>query len=620
MGTAAQTFKSIAIPLAEDAYRYLLRGGYTMLEKLGPGGEYLAKTLRDQPTLESNMAGETLFKLRNIWDKVPISTRLQVRATPAIARAQVSATVPEVQALSQAMAIRGAKRTVFNVATGKTTKVPYFVGENFFPTILTDKSLRLGPEQDELINHLITTGQVVDKTRAKLELNRLAGEMLGARGFEHMTDFKWKVPDKFLELDPIIAYGEWGRSASRYITKMDLYGPKMVNLETAVDVIDKQFGFTARNFALNVIDVHEYGYGLSRILGEQKGFYSRITDWEKAVRNFEGLTKLGRIGIAEPSQIVNPFIFTNASIMAKTLNEFRMSRQDAIDFTLKSGALLQETLRDFKRNVHGQDTWLDSMLRYTGFDIERKFNVIISANAGKNYAIDLTEKLLNNQTHREANYMLREMGLEPSRIFRQGGLTSEDLLKAGRRTAELTQFFHNPADIPIAWAASPIMRTAFLYKNFIWNQGRFAYKYLIEKSIATRNFNNLFLSMLVFPVIGELVGDAETLSRGENPVEYRVKHSPVQSMAKSIGLHPNDYVVRYLDNIARIGNIGMFYSLLGSMTRDNLTDWLGGPVVGDITDLNRVGNYLIKGDYKKAAKLAARRIPVAGPLVAKGLE
>jgi hypothetical protein len=131
----------------------------------------------------------------------------------------------------------------------------------------------------------------------------------------------------------------------------------------------------------------------------------------------------------------------------------------------------------------------------------------------------------------------------------------------------------------------------------------------MTESVKAGKYQNIAYLGILFPVVGELVGDAETLAQGKNPYE-RVKDG---TWAKD--MFGNEYLARYVENLSRIGSIGMFSSVLSAVHRGNISQWVGGPLAGDLEDLARVGNDLAKGKTGSAAGRVVQRVPVVGTAI-----
>lgn len=603
MGAVVNALRSVAPdvvartqPLVKSAMNYFFRSGYKAAESLGQFGPDLAAILKDQTVYEGVKGGQFLDLGVKAMDGVSQDIAVRLKTQPNLAPQNWNQLQMAYKYIGSELTNKGAKVTV------QGQKVPFFVPQNFHPNVIVEKALEPGVMRQELIDHLVSSGQM-KRLEAEDFVAQAKGMTHGLTGLDFMHTLKGiQIPDRFLEQDPKVAYGVWSQTAARFLTKQEVYGHKYANLKAIVDAIGNDEGHTALETARNIVDMHEYGNGH---VGGQK-FYEGKTEWENAIKRYEGLTKLSRIAIAEPSQNLNPLLLTNIKSIIKGIKDIATDYDNAYDFTLKSGILNSETLRDFKRLNHGFPYWADALMQYTGFNAERKFGLMLSANAIKNYTIELGDRLVLNASDKEANLFLRQLGVEPTAVLRRGGqLTQDELLEAARRGTGMTQFIHDPLDLPILWGKNPWMRTAMLYKSFIFNQAKFM-KDVMGQSVKAGKYQNIAYLALLFPVVGELVGDAETLAQGKNP------NDRVEEGTWARDMFGNEYLARYVENLSRIGSIGMFSSILSAVHRGNISQWLAGPLAGDLEDMTRVGKNIIGGDFKKAGGTVVQRVPVVG--------
>lgn len=576
----------------------------TTLKKYGPEGEQLIQRLTLAKQEAGFRSGEAAVEISNIWKPVDKQRRAVFMANPAVAPAENAAQQKMAIALIGELNRYGAK-TVIN---GKSAPLP--IPQNgFYPKILRDKALEPGALRNELIEHLFTTQQAKTKMDAEKMVDMLEGFSRGRKAVTSSYDLMGlKVPDKFLELDPEVAYRTFADQAHRFIARQKYYGQMLplksggvswngsARLAQLVETIGQNHGQTAKTFAANAVDLAEYGYGN---VGSR--FYSKHNHAELVVRRAMGVMHLSRTALVEPSQNLNSLLLYNVKSLAKATVDIFQNHQDAVEHAMKSGALLAESLRDLKRSIHGDENILAGMMHYTGFDALRKFGIVLSANASKHYARELAEKLVRDPAHKEANAMFRFLGVEPSKVLRQGGLVQDDLLRVARNGVERTQFITTPIDLPLYWGKNPFMRTMALYKSFAFMQAKNTYE-VMKVSAEAGKYQNFAYLFLAFPVIGELFRDMELTARGKNPVEAREDESAPE---------------RYVQNLAALGHLGMYLSIMNSINRGAITGFIGGPVGGDLDEAARGLAALSDGDAKPIVKAAIKKVPVIGTAAAE---
>ena len=108
------------------------------------------------------------------------------------------------------------------------------------------------------------------------------------------------------------------------------------------------------------------------------------TEIESNIRNFLGLTYLGRVVIPHTMQHINSMLSSGVTAYAKGWSKIisKNTREDAVDFAIKSGSMFEETLRDWKAIAEGKDTMWNKVFHMPGFSNVRKWEIIHAANVG----------------------------------------------------------------------------------------------------------------------------------------------------------------------------------------------------------------------------------------------
>lgn len=626
MGTqVGQALGKVASTLAPDlsmqlgtafktAWNYLGRSGYAALDSFESGlGNEITNLLKSQHDAEGQVSGQALADLKNTWKSFTPDVREQAytsiknntaHSDPLVNNA-IAATKTQQSDFMQELAARGVKVDFLG------SKIPINLAPQDFPTVLKQDVFNIGVLRKEALDHLVNSGQFQTRGEAEEALQKLSGMQYGAAGVKPMTVPHMSLPEKFIETDPLVAYGSYANSSARAMTMHDIFGPRSVNLKSLTEAIGYTDGYEAKNFAKNAIDSSLYGYS-----GLNTKYFQGRAPWEGNISSFEGLTKLGTIAIAEPSQAFNVLLKTSFSSMANGIKDTFANRDAASEFALKSGALVSDTLRDIKDAANGRG-WLANMFHYTGFDWERRTNLILSANAGKHYANELFDSLIANPGNEGTKNLLKGIGLDPIKLLKQGSLLPEDIYTAARRVTEATQFFKNPADLPLAWSKNPFMRTLSLYKSFIFNEGKLIKDTVIKDAFVNGKYQNIAYFLTAFPAAGELVGDLEGLIKGQSPQD----RSDTDFFARSDWGNDHPYMARYIDNISKLAGFGVFASMLGAINRHSIVGWIGGPVASDL-ESGALGlyNLFTEHDPSFLAEQAARGVPVVGKYAANKIK
>lgn len=590
----------------KTAVNYLGRSGYAALDSLESGlGKEVTNLLKSQDDAEGQVAGGAISDLKNIWKNIAPADRLAsynniktgvAHADPAVNQA-IAATKAQQSQFMNELASRGVKVNFLG------SPIPINLAPQNFPTVLKQDVFNVGSLRKEALDHLVSSGQFQTRGEAEEALQKLSGMQYGAAGVKPMTVPNMSLPEKFIETDPLVAYGQYGNSSARAMTMHDIFGPSNVNLKSLSEAVGYADGYEAKNLVRNVIDSSMYGYS-----GMNVNYYRGRTSWENMISSAEGLSKLGTIAIPHSTQSFNTLLKTSFSSMASSLSDMFNNKEAATEFALKSGALVTDTLRDIRDSANGRG-WLANMFHYTGFDWERRTNLVLAANAGKHYANELFDKLVANPGNDNTKNLLKGIGLDPLKLLQQGSLMPEDLLTAARRTVDATQFFRNPADLPIAWQKNPFMRTLFLYKNFIFNEGKLIKDTVLVDGLKNGKYQNVAYFLTAFPAAGELIGDLESLVKGQNPQDRK----DTDFFARSDWGNDNPHMARYIDNISKLAGFGIFSSMLGALSRHNIVGWLGGPVASDLeTGTTGLYHMFANQDTQPLKEHIARSVPVVG--------
>jgi hypothetical protein len=239
------------------------------------------------------------------------------------------------------------------------------------------------------------------------------------------------------------------------------------------------------------------------------------------------------------------------------------------------------------------------LLRRTGFSVVRRFNQIVSANAGRRFAYEQLELLQKNPQNKIALRNLASLGISSAKALGQG-LTEGDLNNAAKRVTDTTQFTRNALELPVGWQMSPAMRMIFMYKQFVFSQAKLLKNHVFMPLVRDGNPRPLIYFATLFPLFGEVVADAKNMLRKGN-----------------LDDRPKDVVDRGLDNLSYVGAHSMMEDAMYALTNpdaSNMASFVLGPVLSDIflTPQKIISN---KKPLRVAEQEALRRVPVVGTLL-----
>lgn len=466
-----------------------------------------------------------------------------------------------------------------------------------FPRMWRPDFLR-GHGEQNAIKHLMSTGQAstVSEARGLLNMIRVSGRKVHTLESPRRVDLPGWRQDMAVDIEHQV-------STIRRIEEARAFGPKDQNIHALLDLVEEQGGDSM--FARLYTEL---------FLGRSIGPGSQIVShgkpgWEVFVQNLEAFSKLSVAVISNATQPMNTLVLAGISPFAKALRDSIADYGSALEFGLRTGGVYHQSLVEFRRLAKVEAEGIGSkVLRYTGFAPIEKFNRIFSANVGKHYAEEQMVKLLRNPVDGAARRSLRLLGVDIEAGLKRGALTESDLLRAGKRVSDLTQFRSTVAELPIYWKKEPIFRVLTMYKQFAYNQTRFIKDFALKPALEGE-LRPLAYMAFTFPLVGEVAADLKTLIR-RGP--QGLKERPQMKF----------WLDRMIDNFAQVGSLGLIedlqYALFSPSLRP-MASFVLGPVFG--SDVFILAHDLLssKDGLETIGRELTRRVPVAGSLAAREL-
>ena len=307
--------------------------------------------------------------------------------------------------------------------------------------------------------------------------------------------------------------------------------------------------------------------------------------------------KLAFAQIVNAGQSLNTLLATDLPSLAKGLQ--LAFTQEGQRNALRAGATLESVLKEMRGMIGSETRFSDWFLKLTGFSWTEKFNRTVAVNTGMQYARRLERKLAQNPADETIQRLMKELRLNPSKVLKDGFIQEDELLRAGLRISNLTQFRARPIDLP-AFASSPTGKVIFQFKNFAYNQSRFLYNQL-SKELRAKSFGRasrtLLIFSMVFPMTGEVTGDVRSLLTGSK--------------------RPTNFLHRYLDNIALAGGLGIASDMIQSLQYDKLLEAVIGPTVSTFArSMEVLSDFATTGKISKSnGKFLLQQPGITRPLV-----
>jgi len=269
------------------------------------------------------------------------------------------------------------------------------------------------------------------------------------------------------------------------------------------------------------------------------------------------------------------------------------------DFSQRTGAIASAAMKDIME-LHGGSTGVGAFyMRNIGFRTSEIHLRSLAANAGKFHAMDSFSLLQKGERVGYANRQLRKMGVDPQTALERGRLTDDELLRAGKRVSDMTQFRGDEFDLPFKWLG-PEGRVITQFKTFVFNQGRLLKRTVVDETLAG-NMRPLVFALTAYPLIGagyDLLIDQIIL--GKEP--------------------PESLPGWYFEGIASVGGLGLLSNAWESSEygKKAVLEAMGGPTVSDFATVASDAHDLLtgqKGSVDRAVRDVYGRSPFIGRLL-----
>lgn len=476
-----------------------------------------------------------------------------------------------------------AQKARLEITTKDGSSIPFAPRENFLPHMIDKDKLVIN--RDQTIQHLVTTRQLDLENATQFVDEIISGVKVGdayhryfpnalPKHYGHLEmarTIEW--PKEVLRYDSgLIA--DYIEAAARRISQAEVFGPKNELVEKMIRGIGIQGG--DKDLAQKVFD-QNFGMlpvtGTDRVLG--------------AVRGAQAMLKLPLAAITNAGQTINTA--TKFGIR-RTLSEFLPAITDPSKrtFTEQTGVILDETMRTVRDQFAG--TGMTQRLTAPGFSAVEQFNRTLAANTGKNFVLARLEALRANPNDIKAQKDLLKMEIDWQKALKNG-LSPDELLKAGQKAVDLTQFKVDPIDMPPTWnGAWGKLLTQF--KNFAFKQGEFVLREVINPLIKEGDAAPMTRYLILGAIVGEGLNDVKALIRGRE----RTDNIPAR-----IG-----------ENIASTGGAGLILDAVNALNRggDAVTEFILGPTFADINKTVKNIGYAKNGDLMPLVKQTVSYVPL----------
>lgn len=478
--------------------------------------------------------------------------------------------------------------------------VPWMLKDDVLQMFGTEKGFSKAVDQLAVMNGI--TKMEAKGILQKFATPQKAGQLEFAREF--------KMPEAWIERDPLKFF-------PRYVEK--LYG----RMEFA-----KEFGFSGAKLKGYLDDAVVDGLDskfATDLLNVAMGKMPRDPTLDRIARKvmaFQVFTKMGPL-----STLANLTQNWNTIIREGGIKFVKGVLRSQTDEGARAGIVAYQRgiHDDLMRLMGGENAWSSRYLEWVGFNPVERMNRLLAANAG----IVSTESMIRQAGKMTDDLARRHITNDDimKTIANAGKMPVEIADKVGFLASEATQHATHWKDIPLWWQ-SPVWRTAFQYKSFVYQQTRFLMREIM--SPAVKYFESGGKKGSVAPLLRAAVG----FGVSAEVVNY-IRQTTRQYAGKLVGIeyepppfdeeHP---IWQLMQHSMYVGGVGIAGDLVDRAMQRDLKGWLLGPTAGDISDLAEGGMRAVRaaGDeseriqWHKLFGQIQRRTPFVGTILPRGKE
>lgn len=331
----------------------------------------------------------------------------------------------------------------------------------------------------------------------------------------------------------------------------------------------------------------------------------------------EVITKLALGAIAQPSQMMSGVVRTGWKGAFTNMIKTVANDPDALDFAMRSGAILRSVVRESEASLTGGETDFLKKVMFTQLDMKsRVFGALQGASYAEHQGVKLAQlvrQLPENPALRRQVERLEEkfvgLGLNPAAIVQRGGtLTSDELLKAGQTVAMDVNFWGDSLSLP-AFFRSPYGRFITMFKSFGLQQTKLVKDHVVKPALewtrsggARGDIGPLTRFALMMPLGGEIITDIKKMARAR--------------------ARTNKPIERVMEDVANAAGFGLAwdafdatqYGMSGSL------GFMGGPVAGTLAKASTAVGSAARGNPDKLVRFSIETgLPAAAALTMPGI-
>lgn len=438
-----------------------------------------------------------------------------------------------------------------------------------------------GKKGDAILEKLVSTGQAPNKAEASKILRQfmIKGKSRTFGNLERSREVN--LPFYDTNIDRVIP--QYFEGAYFRLETIKRFGPKDQIKKELISRIESEGGDSS--VISTVID---------RLTGvdAQTNLPGITPEFLGKVREFQTVTKLGLSAIPNSTQSVNDVFLVGLKNTAKGIKD--SLKKEGREFADEIGATLQSTVDDIiRQSTGGASGWTANFLRGVGFTATERMNRTIAANAGKNYVIDLSNKLLRNPGNKFFRRSLQEIRVDPDKILKQGGYNYNDLVRGAQTVVRRAQFESSPLELPIFFT-SPHGKVLTQFKTFAFNQAKLMKEAVLGEALKG-NMRPMIQAITLMPILGEGVRDVRAILSGKKRDKKGME--------------------RIAENISAVGGLGIVSDIYSSARYGGVAETLIGPTGSDLAQLIEAIVLASEGKPKRLQIETVEKVPVVGSLL-----
>lgn len=466
----------------------------------------------------------------------------------------------------------------FDRAKGDFVKVPFKPMENYFPHEFDITEIKKAANREKYLER-ISQRYKVPKSEAEWIFNKWIRSRIEVKygHLEHARDFDiggWKR-----SRDVIPAHIE---KATRRITQAELYGKDYAIAQNYVEQILNSGG-----------DYKAAQTLFDRVVGREN-YDRKWAETQRKITSWQVATKLTLLSTLNWTQLNNAGLVGGWKALGRQFARQFRSYREMREFAERAGSILESTLRMHQREALSLDGIGSKMMKLTGVTAQERWLRTLSTNIIADSFKHEAKRLGNPRVFAELQRKLKYLGLEKdislAKVRERGSFTEAELLDIGYEGARATQFLSRPQDVPRI-ISNPNYKLFTQFKSFITQQTSLLNDAVL-KELRHGNVKPFVYLMTMFPLAGEVALDIRSLIQNKE--------------------RPDNLFMRYVEDLAATGALGVTYELVSQMQRDpqGLMKWIAGPTVSDISDIGYGVGQALQGKPKPLMRTGARQIPV----------